>query len=186
MNNINQPLARREGLIVQELPDEVLVYDASNDKAHCLNQSAALVWKHCDGKTQIADIAKIIGKELNAPVKEEFVWLALDQLEKEALLEKETDFSLKTLGVSRREVIKKIGLATVIALPIVTSLLNPMSAKAGVCTVACTPTTVPFECGTPTAPTVNCRAICGSTNTCLPTTTPRPEKSTERSGKSKK
>lgn len=175
MNNIIKPLARREGLIVQELPDEVLVYDASNDKAHCLNQTAALVWKHCDGKTGIADIVKIVGKELNAPVKDEFVWLALDQLEKEALLEQETNFSLKTLGVSRREAIKRIGLASVIALPIVTSLLNPMSAQAGVCTEACTPTSIPGLCGTPTAPTTNCQAVCTSTNVCRPNpTTPRP------------
>lgn len=174
MNNIAQPLARTEGLIVQELPDEVLVYDASNDKAHCLNQTAALVWKHCDGKNQVTDIAKIVGKELNAAVKDEFVWLALDQLEKEALLEKETNFSLKTAGISRRDVIKRIGLASMVALPIVTSLLNPMSAKAGVCTELCTagqPT--PALCN-PT-PTNNCQAVCTSTNVCRPATSPRPE-----------
>lgn len=184
MNNIKQPLARQEGLIVQELPDEVLVYDASNDKAHSLNHSAALVWKHCDGKTEVADIVKIVAKELNAPVKDEFVWLALDQLEKEALLEQKAEFSLKNLGVSRREAIKRIGLASVVALPIVTSLLNPMSAKAGVCNEPCVqgqPT--PGLCGTPTAPTTNCRAICSSANVCLPNpTTPRPG---SKSGKSK-
>ena len=169
MNNNKQPLARREGLIVQELPDEVLVYDASNDKAHCLNQTAALVWKHCDGNTKIADIAKLVGKELNASVKDEFIWLALDQLEKEALLEKETEFSFKSMGISRREVIKRIGLASVIALPIVTSLLNPMSAKAGLCNTPCTPGSIPFACGTPTAPSGNCRAVCVSgTGTCAP------------------
>lgn len=169
MNNIKQPLARREGLIVQELPDEVLVYDASNDKAHCLNETAALVWKHCDGNTNIADIAKLVGKELNASVKDEFIWLALDQLEKESLLEKETEFSLKSIGVSRREVIKRIGLASVIALPIVTSLLNPMSAKAAVCGQSCTPTVIPINCGTPSAPNGNCQAICLSgTGRCKP------------------
>jgi hypothetical protein len=168
MNNTKQPLARKEGLIVQELPDEVLVYDATNDKAHCLNETAALVWKHCDGKTNIGAIAKLVGKELNASVKDEFIWLALDQLEKEALLEKETEFSLKTLGVSRREVIKRIGLAGVISLPIVTSLLNPMSAKAGTCAVPCTQ--IPLGlCGTPTAPTTNCQSVCVSgTGLCRP------------------
>lgn len=167
MNNTKQPLARKEGLILQELPDEVLVYDASNDKAHCLNNTAALVWKHCDGKTEVADIAKIISRELNAPVKEEFVWLALDQLEKEALLEKEAAFSLKTLGISRREVIKRIGLASIVALPIVTSLLNPMSAKAGLCAVPCTAgQPAPPLCATGTAP--NCQQTCLSTSQCQP------------------
>ncbi|MEP6925724.1 MAG: PqqD family protein [Pyrinomonadaceae bacterium] len=175
MNNTKQPLARKEGLIVQELPDEVLVYDAANDKAHCLNETAALVWKHCDGKTNVAEIAKIVGRELNASVKDEFVWLALDQLEKEALIEKEANFSLKTFGISRREVIKRIGLASVIALPIVTSLLNPMSAQAGTCTVPCTPASIPGLCGTPTAPTVNCQSICTSLNVCAPVAVPRIE-----------
>ncbi len=164
-----QPLARTEGLIIQELPDEILVYDQANDKAHCLNETASLVWKHCDGQKDIAEIAKLVGKELNASVKDEFVWLALDQLEKESLLEKETEFSLKTMGISRREVIKRIGLASVIALPIVTSLLNPMSAKAATCATPCTPTTVPGLCGTPLNPTTNCQAICVSgTGLCQP------------------
>jgi hypothetical protein len=170
MNKIKQPLARKEGLIVQELPDEVLVYDAASDKAHCLNQTAALVWKHCDGQTDVAEIAKLVGEELHASVKNEFVWLALDQLEKEALLEKETEFSLQTMGISRREVIKRIGLASVVALPIVTSLLNPMSAKAGTCAQPCTPVSIPAtNCGTPVQPTANCQAICVSgTGLCQP------------------
>ncbi len=43
------PVARHKNLIVKELPDETLIYDLDSDKAHCLNQTAALVWKNCDG-----------------------------------------------------------------------------------------------------------------------------------------
>ena len=39
------PAAREEGLIIQEMADEVLVYDRERYKAHCLNQTAALVWR---------------------------------------------------------------------------------------------------------------------------------------------
>lgn len=169
MNKSTNPQARKEGLIIQELPDEVLVYDSSDDKAHCLNRTAALVWKYCDGNTSVADIAKVMSRELNAPVKEEFVWLALDQLEKESLLEKEAQFSLKSLGVSRREVIRRIGLASVVALPIVTSLLNPMSAKAALCNVNCAGVPspqLPAICATPVAP--NCTTVCLSTGVCAP------------------
>jgi hypothetical protein len=169
MNNSTQPLARKEGLIIQELPEEVLVYDSSSDKAHCLNHTAALVWKYCDGEKSVADIAKILSRELNTPIKEELVWLALDQLEKETLLEKETQFSLKSFGVSRREVIKRIGLASVVALPIVTSLLNPMSASAANCTVSCAgvpQANIPAICATAVAP--NCQAVCLSAGTCAP------------------
>ncbi len=44
------PRARKEGLLIQELPEEVLVFDLSTAKAHCLNHTAALVWRRCDGK----------------------------------------------------------------------------------------------------------------------------------------
>src|SRR6266498_3512906 len=43
------PRARTEDLIVEALPTETLVYDTRTHLAHCLNLSAATVWKHCDG-----------------------------------------------------------------------------------------------------------------------------------------
>ena len=58
MNNPNNPMARQNGIVVQEMPDEVLVYDLDSNKAHCLNQSAALVWKSCDGTNTVGDIVK--------------------------------------------------------------------------------------------------------------------------------
>ncbi len=33
------PSARRKDLIIEELPDEVLVYDLNTDRAHCLNKT---------------------------------------------------------------------------------------------------------------------------------------------------
>jgi len=51
-------MARQNGIVVQEMPDEVLVYDLDSNKAHCLNQSAALVWKSCDGTNTVGDIVK--------------------------------------------------------------------------------------------------------------------------------
>ena len=41
-----KPRARTEGLVVTELPDELLVYDLERHRAHCLNPTAALVFKH--------------------------------------------------------------------------------------------------------------------------------------------
>ena len=56
------PKKRKEGIIVKELPDEVLVYDLDRDKAHCLNHSAAAVWERCDGRTTVAEIARAVEK----------------------------------------------------------------------------------------------------------------------------
>lgn len=57
-NNAQNPVARQSGLVVQEMPEEVLVYDLETNKAHCLNQSAAFVWKSCDGKNSVMDIVR--------------------------------------------------------------------------------------------------------------------------------
>ena len=40
------PRARQDELVVEELPDETLVYDLKRHKARCLNRTAALVWQH--------------------------------------------------------------------------------------------------------------------------------------------
>ena len=48
-------MARQNGLVVQEMPGEVLVYDLDSNKAHCLNESAATVWRSCDGNNSVAD-----------------------------------------------------------------------------------------------------------------------------------
>src|SRR4051794_37917846 len=102
MNNSQFPLARKSGLVVQEMPDEVLVYDLDTNKAHCLNQTASTVWKACDGKTSISEISRICGDAGN----EDLVWLAIDQLSENNLLEQQLKADFR--GQSRREVIKKI------------------------------------------------------------------------------
>ena|ERR1700682_5805620 len=78
---------RKDGLVIEELPDEVLVYDLKRDKAHCLNPIAALVWRHRDGETSMAEMIEVLSAELKTPVDEKLVWCALDQLEKSHLLQ---------------------------------------------------------------------------------------------------
>ena len=128
MNNSQFPVARKSGLVVQEVPDEVLVYDLDSNKAHCLNQTAALVWKSCDGRNSVAEIARLVENQTGGKVTEDFVWLAIDQLSENALLEQE--LKVNFAGQSRREVMKKIGLASMIAVPVIASLVAPQSALA--------------------------------------------------------
>jgi hypothetical protein len=138
MKNSQYPSARKSGLVIQEMPDEVLVYDLESNKAHCLNETAAFVWKSCDGKTSVSEIAALVDSKSGAKVSEDLVWLAIDQLSENNLLEEElrADFA----GQSRREVIKKIGLATVVAIPVIASLVAPRSALASTsCTCGSTP-----------------------------------------------
>jgi hypothetical protein len=130
MKNDFTPKSRKDNLVVQELDGEVLIYDLNKNKAVCLNQTSALVWQACDGSRTIADISDAVGKQLNSQVNEDIIWLALDQLSKENLVEKQTESGNKFKGLSRREVIKKAALGTVIALPIVTSLVAPLAVHA--------------------------------------------------------
>ncbi len=133
MNNSQQrPVARKEGLVIQEMPDEVLVFDTETNKAHCLNETAAFVWKSCNGTNSVADITQSFGNQSGKPVDENLVWLAIDQLNENNLLAENLQANFN--GQSRREVIKKIGLAAVIALPIVSSLVAPSAALAVACT----------------------------------------------------
>lgn len=158
MNNSQFPKARKSGLVVQEVPDEVLVYDLDSNKAHCLNQSAAIVWKSCDGATSISDIAKLVEAEAGGTVSEDFVWLAIDQLNESDLLE--TSIRSSFAGESRREVIKKIGLATMVGLPIIASLVAPQSAMAA---VSCNCTSDPICTMQP-----GCGTMCGGGGVCVP------------------
>ncbi|MFN0138550.1 MAG: PqqD family protein [Pyrinomonadaceae bacterium] len=127
-----KPLARQTDLVVQETPDEVLVYDIHSSKAHCLNRSAAFVWRACNGENSIADIARQFELNGTGSVSEDFVWLAIDQLQENALLENE--MAPRFEGQSRRQVIKKIGLASMVAVPVIASLVAPQNALA---TVSC-------------------------------------------------
>jgi hypothetical protein len=135
------PRAREEGLLIQELPDELLVYDRIRHKAHCLNQTAALVWKYCDGTTNINQLTRILSKETGSPVGEEFVFLAFDQLAKAHLLQGEQREWQEAPGISRREVIRRIGAAAAVALPLVSSITAPEAVQAATCVAtggACT------------------------------------------------
>ena len=125
-----KPLARSEGLVVQELSDEVLVYDLERDKAHCLNQTAALVWKYCDGKTTVSEIARILFQESGLLADEEVVWLGLRQLNKFDLLQEQMAPSAGPALISRRELGRRLGAVAASSLPLIVSVVAPTAAQA--------------------------------------------------------
>ena len=167
MKNSQFPAARKSGLVIQEVPDEVLVFDLESNKAHCLNKTAAMVWKSCDGNTSVPEIAKFVEKQTGKNANDDLVWLAIDQLAESNLLE--ANFSAPTNGQSRREVIKKIGLASMVAIPVVASLVAPKNALANVSCVC----TSSFDCGLggfeSCASQTCCTpgGICASSPTCI-------------------
>jgi len=81
------------------------------------------------------DIAAALGRKTNQQVNDEFVWLAIDQLSKSNLLEEKMQAEVFS-GMSRRDVIKKVGLGAMIALPIVSTLVAPRAAHANSACIA--------------------------------------------------
>ena len=122
------PLARKQDLIVKELQDEVMVYDSKRKKAFCLNQTSAAVWKHCDGKTTVSEMTRQL-QTIDSSLSDSVVWFALQQLETDGLLEQSISAPAEVAGLTRKEVIRKFGLAAAIV-PLVAVLVAPTPAKA--------------------------------------------------------
>ena len=150
MNKDKQvPVARRNGIVVRKIKDEVLIYDTDQDQAHCLSPAAAFVWEHCDGKLSVGEMAEIIQQNnpgLNVREAEGIVWLALDQLEKSKLLELPDPSSELSVGVTRRQIIKSSGIAALVALPIVSTIIAPTAAQASTCQASGQSCTTSAEC----------------------------------------
>ena len=158
-----KPQRRKDGLVVKELPDEVLVYDRERHRAHCLNPTAALVFKQCDGETSVEEIARLLRAHLDAPTDEQWVHLALDRLEKAHLLQPPREGARERNRLSRRELLRRAGLASAALLPIVTSLLAPSPAEAvATCVVSCTGKPFGTPCNFP-----SCDLTCDSFGNCV-------------------
>jgi hypothetical protein len=124
-----KPLARADQLKVEPLGDEALVYDLTNNKAHCLNRTAAAVWRLCDGQNTVAAITARLRQELDANLDESVVPVALQELSKANLLQQDpTTMQPGFLGstLSRRELSIRAGLMV----PVVASILVPTPAAA--------------------------------------------------------
>ena len=104
----DHPQARREGLITQELADELMVYDVDSNEAHCLNAAAAQVWRRCDGEASVDELAAALEAETDQEVATDVVRHALDQLSASGLLEEP---SLVPSGITRRQLVHRVGIA---------------------------------------------------------------------------
>lgn len=130
MKKNDRPIGRKDEIVVQNLDGEVLIYDLKINKAYCLNETSALVWQMCDGNNSVSDISQELGKKLNASATEDLVWFAIDQLKKEKLIANSEELANNFEGLNRRQVIKKVGLASMIALPIVAGMVAPKAIHA--------------------------------------------------------
>jgi hypothetical protein len=162
-----KPVARKSGLVVRDLADEVVVYDTDRHEAHCLNRTAAVVFRHADGKRDISDLAALLSAD-GAPGAEGFVGMALGQLGEAGLLESAPS-SPTVPGLARRDAMRRVGLGAAILLPLVTSVLAPSPAEAAAtcvvgdagCAVGPQPPGTPCTCTVPP-----CLGTCDGAGNC--------------------
>jgi hypothetical protein len=158
------PARREEGLVVTEVMGELLVYDLDRHRAHCLNAPAAAVFRHCDGSRSVAELAAVLDRHLGAPAGREAVWSALDALDRARLLRQRPARPWPARRLSRRELVRRLGIAVV--LPAVTSVLAPTPAQAAAtCVADCTGQAFGTPCSS-TAP-VNCLCTCNGAGVCV-------------------
>jgi Coenzyme PQQ synthesis protein D (PqqD) len=173
------PCAREEALLIEELPDELLVYDLERHRAHTLNRTAALVWRQCDGRTTIAEMAARLHRELDLPADERVVWMALARLQRAHLLQERIATPGSSADYTRRALLRKLALAggLTLLLPAVQSIVAPTVADAAtvLTTHECSQGGHTGQCCTilkncPSPMTGQCHFVCNGSNCHTPPT----------------
>lgn len=127
-NNETPRRIQSDGLVEQELETELMLFDSARNKAFCLNRTAAFVWKNCDGKTSVAEIASRLSERMHEPAGEEAVLYALNLLESDGLIESVQQGGSLRKTITRRDLLQKIGVG---AIPMITVLfIHPAKAHA--------------------------------------------------------
>ena len=57
MKTSKNPVSRKKNIVIQELEEEILIYDLAKNKALCLNESAKMIWLECDGTNSVTEIS---------------------------------------------------------------------------------------------------------------------------------
>ncbi len=128
---------KKGGLVVQDLGDEVIVYDPVSHRAHALNRSAALVFERLDGKHTIEAVARHVGRAIERPPQKALVTAAINELSSAGLLETPVD------ALPRRAMLR--GMAAGLT-PLVISVSVPAAAGAQSCLNAFATCVLPADC----------------------------------------
>ncbi len=147
---------KKEDLLLDVVGDEVLLYNLEGRRVHCLNEPAFRIWKLCNGRRTVKEMATELETNLNPEARELVVRNVINEFSHLGLVEASS--GLKTV-ISRRDMARRIGIGAVaaVALPLITSVVAPTPARAATCfgfNHACTTNS---QC---------CSNNCGSSNKC--------------------
>lgn len=155
---------RIDGLLSERIGNELLVFNPATNEGHALNDTAAGVFKLCDGQTERAAMVAALADEFGLPADPAVLDLALSELRDAGLI---TGEDVAT-GINRRTVIRRLGLSVMAAaaLPIIETMLARPASMHGLGVVwAQAPDPPP-----PSPPTATVTAT--QTATATPTDTP--------------
>jgi hypothetical protein len=128
MENQGTPRSIRQGISVQQIGTETLLYDERRHLAFCLNESSSVIWRLADGEHTIALIREAASAELKTQLSEDFVLYALGELRKDGLVEPSEVEGRAT--ISRRAALQKLGVGGALLLPAIASIVAPTAAQA--------------------------------------------------------
>jgi hypothetical protein len=147
---------KQRKLIVRRIDDELLVFDEETSTAHCLNGIAGEMWMACERESSVIEVTEVLRPRW-PDIEEEVVAASLSKLAAAGLLEETT--AQENISHGRRQLIRGLGFAAAVALPIVvTSVLIPSPAAAASCA------SIGHSCATkPCCPGLNCLVslLCG-------------------------
>jgi hypothetical protein len=130
------PRTRKEGLLVHEVGQEIVIYDVQRHQAHSLNPMAAAIWRCCDSCTSVSEIVTRVKEEVSPEASEPMIWTALEWFTKAHLLQE--PFKAPDNATSRREFTSKAAMAAgaTVLLPLITSIAAPTPVEATSCSVS--------------------------------------------------
>lgn len=126
--SIRVPKARTADLVTTEAGAEVLVYDQASSHIHHLNQTSAVIWRLCDGRRTVADLAQLSSRSLGHPVSEDLITEALTLLGEADLLVEPLSPTLRQTRQSRRAFLRRTAVAGGLAVPAIVSVAAPAAA----------------------------------------------------------
>lgn len=116
------PETMNNNIVTQKSANELLIYNTKSNQAICLNETATAIYEYCSSNKSFEDL------KADYNFSDDLIYLGLNQLAQDNLIEAsgESVFNL----VSRRELVRKIGLTSMVVLPLVSSIVAPSAANA--------------------------------------------------------
>jgi hypothetical protein len=136
-----RPHARRnkDDVIIDNVGDEVIIYDLKNQHCYALNSMSATIWDLCDGQTTLPEMALVLKQANNLSDEEATVVIdaSLEQLiESELLVDDFSHMVQSEASADRRTLLKKLG--GLISLPAISSIvMQPALAQISVNCLVC-------------------------------------------------